>query len=211
MAAHENRWPNKLPFAESHRQTIVGEWLLCIPIIPYCPKLTLSSDSLPIGLEPNQARPYFPAWTILLQELLPVHELQFMIHDSDTPRPLSLRILVAEDSRTNQRLAARLLERQGHDVTLVSNGKEAVDAIRRDLFDLVLMDVDMPVMDGLAAARAIRTYESWRGTRLPIVAVTTKNNRQDCLAAGMDAHLNKPLRLDVLNRALRSVLPKSAA
>ena len=134
-----------------------------------------------------------------------------MIYDMDTPKPLNLRILVAEDSRTNQKLAARLLERQGHDVTLVNNGKEAVEAIRRGLFDLVLMDVDMPVMDGLAAARAIRTYESRRGTRLPIVAVTSKDNRQDCLAAGMDAHLNKPLRLEVLNRALQSVLPKSAA
>lgn len=134
-----------------------------------------------------------------------------MIHDTDSPVPLSLRILVAEDSRTNQQLAMRLLERQGHDVTIVSNGKEAVDAIRKGLYDLVLMDVDMPVMDGLTAARVIRTYESRRGTRLPIVAVTSKDNRQDCLAAGMDAHLNKPLRLEVLNRALREVLPKSAA
>ena len=134
-----------------------------------------------------------------------------MIHDDDKPRPLALRILVAEDSRTNQRLAARLLERQGHAVTVVNNGKEAVDAIRRGLFDLVLMDVDMPIMDGLSATRAIRSYELRRGTRLPIVAVTTKDNRLDCLAAGMDAHLNKPLRLDVLNRALQAVLPKSAA
>ncbi|NLF72299.1 MAG: response regulator [Candidatus Anammoximicrobium sp.] len=134
-----------------------------------------------------------------------------MMHDADPLNPLRLRILVAEDSRTNQQLAARLLEREGHAVTVVSNGKEAVEAIRRGLFDLVLMDVDMPIMDGLTAARAIRTYESRRGTRLPIVAVTTRNNRRDCLAAGMDAHLNKPLRLDLLNRALRSVLPKSAA
>jgi len=134
-----------------------------------------------------------------------------MMHDADPLNPLRLRILVAEDSRTNQQLAARLLEREGHAVTVVSNGKEAVEAIRRGLVDLVLMDVDMPIMDGLTAARAIRTYESRRGTRLPIVAVTTRNNRRDCLAAGMDAHLNKPLRLDLLNRALRSVLPKSAA
>ncbi len=134
-----------------------------------------------------------------------------MIHDADTPQPLSLRILVAEDSRTNQRLAMRMLERQGHAVTVVNNGKEAVEAIRAGLFDLVLMDVDMPVMDGLAATKAIRSYESRRGTRLPIVAVTTRNNRKDCLAAGMDAHLNKPLRMDVLNRALQVVLPKSAA
>jgi CheY-like chemotaxis protein len=134
-----------------------------------------------------------------------------MNQDADKPGPLALRILVAEDSRTNQQLAARLLERQGHDVTIVNNGKEAVEAIRRTLFDLVLMDVEMPIMDGLAATRAIRSYESRRGTRLPIVAVTTKDNHRDCLAAGMDAHLNKPLRLDRLNRTLQVVLPKSAA
>ena len=134
-----------------------------------------------------------------------------MIHDRNNPSPLALRILVAEDSRTNQHLAARLLERQGHAVTVVNNGKEALEAIRRQLFDLVLMDVDMPVMDGLAATRAIRSQESRHGTRLPIVAVTTRNNPHDCLAAGMDAHLNKPLRMDVLNRALQAVLPKSAA
>ena len=134
-----------------------------------------------------------------------------MIPNDDKPGPLALRILVAEDSRTNQRLAVRLLERQGHAVTIVNNGKEAVEAIRRELFDLVLMDVEMPVMDGLAATRAIRSYESRRGTRLPIVAVTTRDNQRDCLAAGMDAHLNKPLRLDRLNRTLQVVLPKSAA
>lgn len=134
-----------------------------------------------------------------------------MIPNADKPGPLALRILVAEDSRTNQQLAVRLLERQGHDVTLVNNGKEAVEAIRRELFDLVLMDVEMPIMDGLAATRAIRSYESRRGTRLPIVAVTTRDNHRDCLAAGMDAHLNKPLRLDRLNRTLQVVLPRSAA
>jgi len=134
-----------------------------------------------------------------------------MIYDRDNPGPLTLRILVAEDSRTNQHLAARLLERQGHAVTVVNNGREAVEAIRRELFDLVLMDVDMPIMDGLDATRAIRSYESRRGTRLPIVAVTTRNNHQDCLAAGMDAHLSKPLQMDVLNRALQAVLPKNAA
>ena len=134
-----------------------------------------------------------------------------MIPNDDKPGPLALRILVAEDSHTNQRLAVRLLERQGHAVTIVNNGKEAVEAIRRELFDLVLMDVEMPIMDGLAATRAIRSYESRRGTRLPIVAVTTRDNQRDCLAAGMDAHLNKPLRLDRLNRTLEVVLPKSAA
>ncbi len=131
--------------------------------------------------------------------------------DSHPSEPLALRILIAEDSRLNQRLAARLLERQGHAVTVVSNGREAVDAIRRQLFDLILMDVEMPVMDGLAATRAIRSYESQHGTRLPIVAVTTEKNLHDCLAAGMDAYLSKPLRIDVLKRTLQSVMPKTAA
>ena len=152
-----------------------------------------------------------PPCTESRQETLSDRELLPMMPTTNKSAPLALRILVAEDSRTNQRLATRLLERQGHAVTVVSNGKEAVEAIRRELFDLVLMDVDMPVMDGLTATRAIRSLESRHGTRMPIVAVTTRDNQRDCLAAGMDAHLSKPLRMDRLNRTLEVVLPKSAA
>jgi len=122
-----------------------------------------------------------------------------------------LRILVAEDSSLNQTLAVRLLERQGHTVTVVSNGKEAVQALDCAEFDLVLMDIDMPEMDGLTATRSIRATESRLGDRVPIVAVTSNDNREQCLCAGMDGHLPKPLNPDSLNRALEHILSRVAA
>ncbi len=122
-----------------------------------------------------------------------------------------LRVLVAEDSSLNQALAVRLLERQGHTVTVVSNGKEAVQALQDGEFDLVLMDVEMPEMDGLTATRSIRATESRLGGRVPIVAVTSNDNREQCLNAGMDAYLPKPLNPDLLHRALDEVLSRVAA
>jgi CheY-like chemotaxis protein len=108
-------------------------------------------------------------------------------------------------------LAIRLLEDQGHVVTVVNNGKEAVHALCRGDFDLVLMDIDMPEMDGLTATREIRACEKRKDGRVPIVAVTTNDNLRECLDAGMDAHLPKPLRLEPLSRALDDVLGKVAA
>lgn len=122
-----------------------------------------------------------------------------------------LRILVAEDSSLNQTLAVRILEKQGHTVTVVSNGRQAVQALDCADFDLILMDVDMPEMDGLTATRSIRATESRLGGRVPIVAVTSNDNREQCLCAGMDAYLPKPLNPDSLNRALDHVLSRMAA
>ncbi len=122
-----------------------------------------------------------------------------------------LRILVAEDSLVNQKLVVCLLERQGHRVTVVSNGKEAVAALQNDRFDVVLMDIEMPEMDGISATRIIRAGERLNGSRLPIVAVTSKDNRQECLNAGMDAYLPKPLKPDQLNRTLDRVSRRTAA
>lgn len=118
---------------------------------------------------------------------------------------------MAEDSRVGQTLAIRLLEGQGHAVTVVNNGKEAVHALRAGDFDLVLMDIDMPEMDGLTAAREIRARERLKAGRVPIVAVTTNDNLSECLDAGMDAHLPKPLKPEPLSRALNDVLGKMAA
>jgi two-component system sensor histidine kinase/response regulator len=108
-----------------------------------------------------------------------------------------LKVLVAEDSRANQLVTAGLLGKMGHEVVIANNGNEAIDAFRAGDFDLILMDVQMPLMDGLGASRTIREFEAPRGTRTPIVAVTAhavKGDRERCLASGMDAYLSKPLR-----------------
>ena len=107
-----------------------------------------------------------------------------------------LRVLVAEDHPVNQLLTRRLLEKRGHHVTVVSGGREAVAAVRVARFDAVLMDVQMPDMDGFEAAAVIREEERGRGTRLPIVAMTAramKGDRERCLEAGMDAYVVKPV------------------
>jgi len=114
-----------------------------------------------------------------------------------------LRLLVAEDNPVNQKLAVRLLEKRGHEVVVAANGREALDALARGPVDLVLMDVQMPEMDGFEAAAAIRAREraAGSGPRLPIVALTAhavKGDRERCLAAGMDGYLTKPLQAAAL-------------
>ncbi len=121
-----------------------------------------------------------------------------------------LNVLVAEDSLLNQRFAVRLLETAGHAVTLAANGLEALEALRHNDFDLVLMDVEMPEMDGIAATQAIRAAER-EGARVPIVAVTATGDPESCLRAGMDDWLPKPLSISRLNQTLEKVIAKTAA
>jgi len=106
-------------------------------------------------------------------------------------------VLLAEDNAVNQRLAASLLERRGHKVTIAANGREALAALAAQTFDTVLMDVQMPEMGGFEATAAIRALETERqAARLPIIAMTAhamKGDRERCLAAGMDEYLTKPL------------------
>ena len=110
--------------------------------------------------------------------------------------PRQLRILIAEDNPVNQTIAVRALEKQGHLPTLACNGREALAALERETFDLVFMDVQMPEMDGLAAARAIRERERGTSRHLPIVAMTAhamKGDRERCFQAGMDGYVSKPV------------------
>jgi CheY-like chemotaxis protein len=106
------------------------------------------------------------------------------------------KVLLAEDNIVNQRVAVGLLSRRGHHVTVVDNGQEAVDAVIRERFDIVLMDLQMPVMGGLEATKAIRDRErETGGERIRIVAMTAhamSGDRERCLAAGMDGYLSKP-------------------
>lgn len=108
-----------------------------------------------------------------------------------------LRVLVAEDNLVNQKVAASILERAGHTPIVVGNGQEAVTALQKEKFDIVLMDVQMPVMGGFEATRLIREREASTGKRTPIIAVTAramKGDREACLAAGMDGYVPKPIQ-----------------
>jgi PAS domain S-box-containing protein len=120
-----------------------------------------------------------------------------------------LRILLAEDSLPNQKLAVGVLEKWGHLVTVANNGLEALAALDRDEFDLVLMDVQMPEMDGLEAAAAIRARERQTGAHVPIIAMTAhamKGDRERCLESGMDGYIPKPVRARKLFEAIEAVL-----
>jgi CheY-like chemotaxis protein/HPt (histidine-containing phosphotransfer) domain-containing protein len=116
-----------------------------------------------------------------------------------------LNILLAEDNPVNQKVAVGLLEKRGHRVTLARNGKEAVAARDRGEFDLILMDMQMPEMDGFEATRTIREKERQTGGHIPIIAMTAramKGDRERCLAAGMEDYVSKPIKVDELFAAL---------
>jgi CheY-like chemotaxis protein len=107
-----------------------------------------------------------------------------------------LHILLAEDNVVNQKVAASLLQKQGHAVEVARNGAEALAALTRERFDLILMDLQMPVMNGYDATKAIRAAERAGGRHVPIVALTAhamKGDRETCLKAGMDDYLGKPI------------------
>ena len=119
---------------------------------------------------------------------------------------VSLQVLLAEDNPVNQKLATRVLEKMGHQVTAVVNGREAVDAVLSGAYDVVLMDVQMPEMDGLQATVSIREAEKGTHRHTPIVAMTAnamKGDRERCIEAGMDDYVPKPIRFQDLADALR--------
>jgi len=120
----------------------------------------------------------------------------------------NLRVLLAEDNAVNQRLAVRMLEKQGHSAVAVGTGRAAVKALDEQEFDLILMDVQMPDMDGLEAAVAIREREKGNGKRVPIIAMTAHNmagDQERCLAAGMDGYVAKPVSGPTLAREINRV------
>jgi len=126
----------------------------------------------------------------------------------------ALNILLAEDNAVNQKFAVRAIQKAGHTVAVANNGREAVDAWQQDSYDVVLMDVQMPEMDGLEATQRIRELEGERGAsqRTPIVAMTAnamKGDRERCLDAGMDGYVSKPVRQQTLFAEIARVLGTS--
>jgi len=135
---------------------------------------------------------------------------RFSLQDAREPDAF-LSVLIAEDNLVNQRLAVRLLEKRGHQVAVAATGLEALKALEKEKFDLVLMDVQMPEMDGLEATVAIRQKEKGSGLHQAIVALTAhamKGDREKCLAAGMDGYLTKPIRPQELDHLLAAYVAR---
>jgi two-component system sensor histidine kinase/response regulator len=131
---------------------------------------------------------------------------RYSLQDARDPSAF-LRVLLAEDNPVNQRLATRLLEKRGHRVAVVVNGREVLEALEKESFDLVLMDVQMPELDGLEATAAIREREKGSGIHQAVIALTAhamKGDRERCMAAGMDGYLSKPIRPQELDAILES-------
>ncbi len=134
------------------------------------------------------------------------------VEGSKPPGGRSLRILLAEDNAINQKVACRWLEKEGHRVEVCGNGNEVLGALEAGSFDLVLMDVQMPDMDGLEATEEIRRREGSNGRHMPIIAVTAhamRGDRERCLAAGMDDYLSKPVQGAQLLEAIERVISES--
>jgi len=122
-----------------------------------------------------------------------------------------LNIILAEDNIINQKVVLHLLEKQGHRVSLATHGQEVLAALKKDKFDLILMDVQMPVMNGFDATRAIRQEEKKTGMHIPIIAMTAhalKGDRERCLDVGMDDYIDKPLKSDQLFKTIEEVVSR---
>jgi CheY-like chemotaxis protein len=147
----------------------------------------------------------YDSFTSIFAEQTVSNEIQSPTEAGTLPK--SMRILLAEDNLSNQKVALTMLKRLGYGVDAVTNGLEALRALESKQYDLVLMDIRMPVMDGLEATRAIR--QRWRD-KPKIIALTAyalKGDRDKCLAAGMNDYISKPIRLEELATLLRNHLP----
>jgi CheY-like chemotaxis protein/HPt (histidine-containing phosphotransfer) domain-containing protein len=173
-----------------------------------------------LGVARHLVKPFTPSELLnavllaLGRSVEPATPLARAVQDASTTK--RLHVLVAEDNAVNQRVIVRMLEKLGHIPILAYNGQEAVEAYESRPFDVVLMDVQMPVMDGLAATRAIRESEARNPgrRRLPIMALTAyamRGDRERCLTAGMDDYLTKPVKPEELSAALNRLVSADTA
>jgi PAS domain S-box-containing protein len=144
---------------------------------------------------------HFTAWLSTSEKTIKAGTARYSLHVARNPKAF-FRVLVAEDNQVNQLLTTRLLEKRGHRAVVVANGLEALEALKKENYDLVLMDVHMPEMDGLEATAALRQREKETGFHQPVIALTASVDRARCLAAGMDGHLSKPIEPQELDELL---------
>ena len=152
------------------------------------------------------------AIAVAMGQDLPQQPAQDTANDEAEQDQPGLKILLAEDNKVNQTLAKHLLKKRGHAVTLANDGQEALDAWGKDAFDLILMDCQMPVMDGFKATAEIRKIESDNGEHIPIVALTAnamKGDRERCIEAGMDGYASKPIRPNELFSEIKQVVAQT--
>jgi len=186
------------------------------PLLAPIPILILSSSARPtdrarmqeLGISALLTKPVQPSELLdaVLNTLSPMTSSEVQQPPSALlPQGEGMKVLLAEDNAVNRTLAKKLLEKHGHTVVLAENGREALRALEQEAVDLVLMDLQMPLMDGLDAIAAIRSKEQGTAVHLPIVALTAhamKGDRERCLAAGADDYLTKPIHAPALFQAL---------
>ncbi len=206
----DNHMPGEdgLQFAESVRHR---------PQHPPCPILMISSGSCPTdadqfqnyGISRYLTKPII--WSELLNEVLHQFGKHAPVDPAKSPLPAPAthgqprRVLLVEDNEINRRVAVGLLRSRGHQVVLAENGQVAVDLLAHETFDVVLMDMQMPILNGYEATLAIRQREQQTGGHIPIVAMTAealKGDRERCLATGMDDYVSKPIAPLALYRAV---------
>ncbi len=161
--------------------------------------------------KPVNERDLHAAVLRVLSQRAPEKTAPQMIHAAPSLDSGALHVLLAEDNKVNQLIGVKLLEKLGHFVFVAADGQAAFDEVKKQHFDLVLMDLQMPEMDGYAATRAIREWEKASGRHIPIIAMTAhamNRDKENCFAAGMDAHVAKPVNLTELEDQIRSVLQR---
>ncbi|HXU21032.1 MAG TPA: response regulator [Verrucomicrobiae bacterium] len=135
--------------------------------------------------------------------------LELIRDNSPSEARRGLRILVVDDNAINQNLAVLLVKKQGHSAVVANNGREALELLEKEVFDLVLMDVQMPEIDGVEATMRLREKEQQKGLgHLPVIALTAHamaGDRERCLAAGMDGYVTKPVRVKELFAAIDDI------
>ena len=186
--------PIKSPVLLETIKTILEPSFAKTPVEPAAPSPSPMSPPTPIAMDKNSPEP--------------LESVEKNMQDSHLN---SYRVLIAEDNIVNQKVAFFMLEKQGHLVTGVRDGKEAVEAMDKGIFDVILMDIQMPNMNGFEATAAIREKEKKSGKHTPIIAMTAhamKGDKEMCLEAGMDDYVPKPLKADELLKKIEGVVQK---